>query len=206
MSQTPYPEAARALLRDTLLDAAGALLAQRPWSKVSMGEVARHAGVSRQTLYNELGGRPELAEAYVLREATRLLDGVREAITTHAGDPRLALHAAFERFLLAARETPMVRAIVADDGSDGLLPLVTTQGGAVIAMGTEGLTAVLLATWPGVAATDARRLADAIVRLAISHAARPGGPPAKVAADVAALLGPHVEAVVAAAPARTRAA
>jgi AcrR family transcriptional regulator len=203
---TQYPEAAKQLLRDTLLDAAGALLAERPWSKVSMGEVSRRAGVSRQTLYNEFGGRPELAQAYVLREATRLLAEVREAIAPRADDPRAALEAAFERFLVVARDVPMVRAIVADDGSDGLLPLVTTQGGAVIAAGTEGLTSVMRDTWPGLAAADARRLADAVVRLAISHAARAGGPPAQVAADVATLLGPHVEAVVAALPKRRRAA
>jgi AcrR family transcriptional regulator len=201
----PYPEAARALLRDTLLDAAGALLADRPWSKVSMGEVARRAGVSRQTLYNELGGRPELAEAYVLREAGRLLAAVREAIEARADDPREALRGAFERFLVLARDTPMVRAIVADDGSDGLLPLVTTQGGAVIGFAGDGLAEVLRATWPGVPAADARRLADAVVRLAISHAARPAGPPNRTAADLATLLGPHVEAVVGA-HARRRAA
>ena len=34
-----------------------------------MAQIARTAGVSRQTLYNEFGSRPEFAEVYVLREA-----------------------------------------------------------------------------------------------------------------------------------------
>lgn len=205
---TPYPQAARALLRDTLLDAAGDLLAQRPWSKVSMGEVAKRAGVSRQTLYNEIGGRPELAQAYVLREARLLLAAVEAVLGARPDDPRAALAGAFERFLVLAAERPLVRAIVDDDGSDGLLALVTTQGGAVIGFAVDGLAAALTRTWPGLVNADARRVADATVRLAISHASRPAGPPATTAADVAALLGPHLDELLAALPgaARRRAA
>ena len=75
-----YPVAARALLRDTLLDAVGTLLDERGWSDVPMAEVARRAGVSRQTLYNEFGDRTGLAAAYVLREAQSFLADVEEAI------------------------------------------------------------------------------------------------------------------------------
>ena len=72
----PYAVAARALLRDSLLDAAGTLLRDRSWGEVTMAEVARAAGVSRQTLYNEFGSRPEFAQAYVLREADRFIAAV----------------------------------------------------------------------------------------------------------------------------------
>lgn len=53
--RAPYAVAARELLRDTLLDAARDLLGERDWSEVTMADIATAAGVSRQTLYSELG-------------------------------------------------------------------------------------------------------------------------------------------------------
>jgi AcrR family transcriptional regulator len=78
-------------LRDGLLDAADSLLDDRPWAKISMGEVARRAGVSRQSLYNEFGGRAEFAEALLVREAERLLAGPEREIAAHPDDPRAAI-------------------------------------------------------------------------------------------------------------------
>ncbi len=57
MAVASYPTAARQLLRDTLLDAMRELMAEREWGQISMAEVARVAGVSRQTLYKEFGTR-----------------------------------------------------------------------------------------------------------------------------------------------------
>ena len=71
-----YSEAARELLRTTLLDAARALLGERGWARVTMADVAARVGVSRQTLYNTFGSRDELAQALVLREQERMLAGV----------------------------------------------------------------------------------------------------------------------------------
>ena len=54
--------AARELLRSTLLDAARAELASRRWTEITMADIARAAGVSRQTLYKEFGSREEFAQ------------------------------------------------------------------------------------------------------------------------------------------------
>ena len=124
----PYAVAARALLRDSLLDAAGALLRDRSWGEVTMAEVARAAGVSRQTLYNEFGSRPEFAQAYVLREADRFIAAVELAISANAPDAEAALGAAFDLFIAAAAENPLVRAVLTPGGESELLPLVTTRG------------------------------------------------------------------------------
>jgi len=62
-ARVPYAEAAKALLRDTLFDAAGELLRHRGWSDLTMADVATAAGVSRQTLYKEFGSRPAFAQA-----------------------------------------------------------------------------------------------------------------------------------------------
>ena len=74
--RTPYPQAARQLLRETLFGAARDELERRAWSEVTMADVASAAGVSRQTLYKEFGNRDEFAQAFVIHEGERFLDGV----------------------------------------------------------------------------------------------------------------------------------
>jgi AcrR family transcriptional regulator len=196
----PYPEAARALLRDTVLDAAGELMRERPWAKVTMADVARVAGVSRQTLYNEFGGRTQVAQAYVLREADRFLGAIERVIVAHADDPRAALTAAFDLFLTSAGDNPLVAAIAGHEGGEELLALVTVHGGDLLALAAARLADLLRHTWPQVTLEDARIVSDCLVRLAISHAALPGGPSADVAAGVARVLGPLVDELLAADP------
>lgn len=192
----PYPAAARDLLRNTLLDAARALLAERSWSQVTMSDVARAAGVSRQTVYNEFGTRGEFAQALVFREADEFLAAVEEEVRARPEDAVAALTGALEVFLRAAAEDPLIRAVVAGDDDGDLLPLVTTRGGPVVDFGAERLAAVIREVWPQVAARDARRLADCLVRLGISHAALPAGAPAPTARAVASVLAPYVESLV----------
>ncbi|MGW4277962.1 TetR/AcrR family transcriptional regulator, partial [Streptomyces seoulensis] len=58
--------------RESLLDAAYVALARLPWPAVRMVDVAAAAGVSRQTLYNEFGGKDGLARALVSRTGLRV--------------------------------------------------------------------------------------------------------------------------------------
>ena len=83
----PYSVAARELLRDTLLDAARDELRERQWGEITMADIARAAGVSRQTLYKEFGSRDAFAQALVLREADRFLASVETAVRAHIDDP-----------------------------------------------------------------------------------------------------------------------
>ena len=191
---TTYPVAAKRLLRETLLDAADGLLDERPWAKISMGEVARRAGVSRQTLYNEFGGRREFAEAFILREAERLLAGPELQIANHPEDPRAAITGAVRTFLEAAARNRLLQSMVSEP-DDGLLALVTTRD-AVLTVAVDRLAGLIERTWPGVDGAAARRLTETVVRLGISHATLPTGTPERTARDVAAVLGPHIEALV----------
>jgi AcrR family transcriptional regulator len=170
----PYAVAARALLRDTLLDAARAELEHRPWSEVTMAEVAAKAGVSRQTLYKEFGSREEFAQVFVLREAQRFIGAVEGALDAHLEDPKAALAAAFGLFLTAAGEDPLIRAAIA--GSGEMLPFVTTQGQPLVEGAAERLGAAIAERWPQAAAHDTALLAECLVRLAISASSRVGGP------------------------------
>lgn len=194
--RTPYSVAARELLRETLLDAAGDQLRQRSWSEVTMADIATAAGVSRQTLYTEFGSRAEFSQAFVLRETARFLEAVEQAVRVNAEDPTAALAAAFDLFLSVAAEHPLIRALISGDGTaDSLLPLITTQGKPVVESAAEHLAGVIVSCWPQVEEADARMLAECLVRLAISHAALPTDPAGMTAASVTTLLGPFVEQV-----------
>ncbi|MGZ5369646.1 MAG: TetR/AcrR family transcriptional regulator, partial [Aeromicrobium sp.] len=52
----------RTVLHERLLDAAQEITVASSWSDVTMGRIAEIAGVSRQTVYNEVGSKPELAD------------------------------------------------------------------------------------------------------------------------------------------------
>ncbi len=198
MSATlPYSVAARELLRNTLLDAACDQLNSRRWADVTMADIALAAGVSRQTLYKEFRSRQQFAQALAMREAERFLLSVEHAVTAHLDDPASALAAAFDVFLTAAAENPLVRTIVHGDGAEELLAMFTTHGQPLVQGATERLTAVIRASWPPVPHDDAELLSECLVRLAISYAGLPKGPTSMSAASVATLLGPYVEQLVA---------
>jgi AcrR family transcriptional regulator len=195
--RTTYAQAARELLRETLLDAAREELQRRGWAQITMSDIAAAAGVSRQTLYKEFGSRDEFAQAFVMREVDRFLAAVELAVNEHLDDPSTALSAAFDVFLTAAAEDPLVRTLLTGDEAHSLLALVTTQGKPVVAGATERLSEIILAGWPAVNPADARLLAECLVRLAISYAALPAGPTGMTAASVTTLLGPYIERVLA---------
>lgn len=190
---TSYRGAVRQLLRDRLLDAGRDQLRERPWSQVTMADIAAAAGVSRQTLYNELGTRDEFGQALLMREAGRFLDAVEEAIDDHADQPLAALRAALERFLAIAAGDPFVRMLLGDDGAGGLLPLVTTRSGPVVDWARRRLGDSILARWPHVDPVDVEALADALVRLAISHVTAPRDTPSRTAEEITRLLAPSIE-------------
>ena len=86
----PYAEASRVLLRDSILDGMRELLLTRDWSSITLSDVAKAAGISRQTIYNEFGSRQGLAQGYALRLADRLVDRIEGAIraTSATSTPR----------------------------------------------------------------------------------------------------------------------
>jgi AcrR family transcriptional regulator len=190
---TPYPEAARNLLRETFFGAARDELERRKWSEITMSDVARTAGVSRQTLYKEFGSRDEFAQAFVIHVGERFLDEVEASVRQHLDDPRAAIGAALETFLRTAGGDPLVRILLSDDGTGGMLPFVTTQGMPVVQWATARLTATIEQGWPQAPAEKARLLAETLVRLAISHVTAPGDSPEKTAAATGELLGPFID-------------
>jgi AcrR family transcriptional regulator len=204
LTRPSFADATRELLRQRLLDAAEELLVDVDWAAITMAAVARGAGVSRQTLYNEFGSRQEFAQAFVLREADRFLGAAERAIADRADDPQAALTAAFGGFLQAAADNALVRAIVAGDPGSGLLALVTTRGALLVGVAGARLAACFAATWPQLTEKQACSAAENTVRLAISHALLPTAPADIAGASVAALLAPALERRIAGRAASTR--
>ena len=158
-----------------------------------MAEVAAAAGVSRQTLYKEFGSRDEFAQAFVIHEGERFLDGVEAAIREHLDDPRAAVNAALEAFLRTAGEDPIVRVLLSDDGAGGMLPFVTTQGVPVVQWATARLSVAIQEGWPQAPVEMTALLAESLVRLAISYVTAPSGTPEATAMAAGELLGPFID-------------
>ncbi|MEH3054479.1 MAG: TetR family transcriptional regulator [Patulibacter minatonensis] len=188
-----YQSAAKQLLRTSLLESARQLLRDRSWPEITMSQLASAAGVSRQTLYNEFGSRTGFVQAYVLYDADRILTVVEEAIASAGGDPAATIDIAFRRFLEIMEVDPLAVSVLSGTDEDGLLALVTTRGGPVLAYAAHRLGEAIGAMWPQAATEDVALLARELVRLALSHAMLPGGSPDEAAARIAALLTPFAE-------------
>jgi len=192
-TRTPYAEAARELLRQTLFGAAREQMEERPWSEVTMADVAAAAGVSRQTLYKEFGNRNEFGLAFVINEGEHFLDEVDQAVLANSEDSRAAVAAALELFLTTAGEDPLIKMLLSDDGTGGMLPFVTTQGMPVVQWATARLATTIESGWPQAPKADVLLLSEALVRLAISYITAPGEAPETIASSVAELLGPFID-------------
>jgi AcrR family transcriptional regulator len=193
-ARVPYPEAARSLLRETVLAAVDELIRSRGWTATTMSDVAAAAGVSRQTLYNEFGSRPALVEAYLSREIDTLVVQVTEAVRANADDAHRALHTAFTLFLKLASDEPIMQ-VIASNADGGELQQLLTGIGQQLA--EARVAALIPEVWPQVTVTDARLLADSLVRLAISHALLPTGDPAGTARGIGRMLAPFVDQLLA---------
>ena len=142
--RVPYAEAARVLLRDSVLDAMRDELLATDWSGITLADVARAAGVSRQTIYNEFGSRHGLAQAYALRLADRLVDEIDGAINAHVDDIHGAFLAGFRGFFAASAADPLVISLLSGEAKPDLLQLITTDSGPIITRCSERLRAAFM--------------------------------------------------------------
>lgn len=170
---------APARTRDRLLDAATVLIAGEGWAAVTMGKLAAHVGVSRQTVYNELGSKAELAEALLLRETERFAERVTEVVAAHPGRAVDGVTAAFRETLEAARVNPLLLIALgcAKGGRDDFLPLLTTRPEAVLERSVDTVAAVFARCYPEAGLTPSEWVVavEAFVRLLLSHLVQPSG-------------------------------
>lgn len=179
---TPAPT-----MRQRVVEAAVAMTTESGWSAVTMGALADRVGVSRQTVYNEVGTKPGLAEAMILHELDRFLGVVTRAFDEQPGDLVEAIRAASRGVLELAQDNKLLHAVVsATHGADTeLLPLLTTHAESLLAAAKIVVRERLA---PYAIALDATQLdagIDMIVRVVLSHVMQPSGTPERTADDIA---------------------
>lgn len=201
-TRLPYAEASRALLRDSVLDAMREELLTKDWAAITLSDVARSAGVSRQTIYNEFGSRHGLAQGYALRLADRLVDEVSHAIDAHTGELYDAFLDGFRAFFTDSAADPLVISLLSGEAKPDLLQIITTDSGPIIKHCSDRLTGAFVESWVQTSESDAGVLARAIVRLAMSYVSMPPEADHDVAADLARLMTPFAERYSGPAPMR----
>jgi AcrR family transcriptional regulator len=193
VERIPYAEASRALLRDSVLDAMRDLLLTRDWSAITLADVARSAGISRQTIYNEFGSRQGLAQGYALRLADHLVDAIHAALDANVGNFYEAFLAGFRSFFAQSASDPLVISLLSGVAKPDLLQLITTDSAPIITRASARLSSALTTTWVATSDEDAGVLARAIVRLALSYVSMPPEADHDVARDLARLMTPFAE-------------
>jgi len=182
-------------VRERLVAAAAQITTESGWASVTMGKVAARAGFSRQTVYNELGSKPALGQAMVMRELERFLAAVEEELDSH-DDLVEAIRSAAERILRMARANPLLDAVLAsahgvtrgERGSDNeLLPFLTTDAAPLISAAAAVIAERLPERFPdtGLDEREAQVAIDSVVRLVLSHVMQPGDDPASTADSIA---------------------
>ncbi|GAB3870036.1 TetR family transcriptional regulator [Kibdelosporangium lantanae] len=189
---TPFTERVRLSLRETLLEAAADLLAEHGFAGLRMVDVAAAAGVSRQTVYNEFGNKSALVDAVALRTVAEFIDG-GEQVWLAAGDVEAAIQAAVAYTIRHGRENRLVASVIGGAEAEDMLPLLTTRGEPVLRPAIERTAWHLVNRVPTLPTEQATLIAEATVRLAVSHMMLPGGDPEQAAAGVCAVVLPAVQ-------------
>jgi AcrR family transcriptional regulator len=186
MVTTTAPDTTRSDTGARILDAAFHRVMDIGLARTTVEDVARAAGLSRQTIYRYFPSKEHLITALVLREEERFLDGIRQAF---AVDPELeaAISDGILFCLRFARQHPLLDRLLETD-PETLLPYLTTRGGPVIRRARDVLKSLLVKkAWVRVDLLDAA--VDSAARTVISYALTPPDRrPEDVARDLARIL------------------
>ncbi|MFE1954350.1 TetR family transcriptional regulator [Streptomyces sp. NPDC059524] len=189
---TRFREAVRDLLRERVLDAAYELVTTEGWGRLRVAAVARAAGVSRQTVYNEFGSNSKdaIGLALVEREAERFLLGIQRELDAHRDSLDAAARAGVGFVLGQAADNPLIKSVLtaARGGEDDdLLAYLTTRPEPVFDTATVMLDAYAADAWPEVDDLSRSLAVEAIVRLTVSHIVQPAASPEESARRIAAI-------------------
>lgn len=173
--------------RERLLVEASELTRSGGWQSITMAKLADRVGVSRQTVYNEIGSKQQLAEAMIMRELEIFLRGVDNAFASNPDDLIAAIRDAATEVLREARNNPLLHAVLsASHGAESqLLPLLTTQVDPIISAAGVLIRAHLTAYDVELTEERTEALVDMVIRLLLSHVTAPGATPERTADDIA---------------------
>ncbi|NBE55231.1 TetR family transcriptional regulator [Streptomyces boluensis] len=189
---TRFRQAVRTLLRSEILDAAYQLVTDEGWAGLRVAPVARIAGCSRQTVYNEFGtnAKDAIGLALVEREAEHFLLGIQAQLDAHRASLEEAATAGVGFVLRRAVDNPLIRSVLtaARGGQDDeLLAYLTTRPEPVFDTATTMLDAYAADAWPEVDAVSRSLAVETIVRLTVSHIVQPAADPEESARRIAVI-------------------
>ena len=167
-------------VEERLLDATLEVAADHGIRRLSVGDVAKRAGLSRQTLYKHFASRDDLVSRTVLREAGRIVEQVIAAAVLH-DDPVAAIEAAILETLRLVRGHPLLDRLVATE-PEVLLPLLIGGPWGVLGAIRDISKQIIEERVPGATGPESSSAADLLSRMLISYTVRsPDQPPEEVA-------------------------
>lgn len=123
--------------RQRILDAALAQFEDFGLRRTTMEDVARHAGISRITIYRRFAGKEALVEAVLLRESSRFFTALDAAVADlPTTDERLVEGFAFT--LEHLRRHVLLNRLLSTE-PEALLPFLTVDAGPILAAAREFL-------------------------------------------------------------------
>lgn len=174
-------------VRHRLLRAALEVAAVHGITRLAMGDVARAAGLSRQTLYKYFPSKQALVSAVVATEAATIVEAVVAAVDRQP-DRRDAVEAGMLAVLRLTRDHPLLDRLVRTE-PEALIPLLVAESSPTLLLVRDAVGGVIASRFPELDAVSLRRLADMVARLLVSYAvSAPDDPPEVVAAAAARFL------------------
>ena len=170
-----------------ILDATLATMADHGIARLSLEDVARRAGLSRQTVYRYFPSKRELVDATVLREEQVFIANMVSAADRQR-ELEPALRAAIEAAMRTGQAHALLNRLLATE-PESLVALVTTDRGPVLSAARQALEEILAGWLPRVPKARLGMAADAVARLVVSYVVNPpADSPPQVASRLAQLL------------------
>lgn len=139
--------------------------------RMSLEDVGRESGLSRQTVYRYFESKQALVTAVILREEEVLITKVQQAIAQHV-DLRPAFEAGIRTMLETTRAHPLLDRLLATE-PEALLPFLTTGAGPVLTAARPALEDFFTERLPHLSPPTVRHVVDMVTRLLISYTINP---------------------------------
>lgn len=180
-------EAPEPTVRERIMAAGLSVAETHGLTRLSMGDVAKQAGVSRQTVYKYFPAKETLIGAVVEHEAATLIAAV-VAAAQGQDDPAEAMQAALVAALRGTRDHALLDRLLRTE-PEMLLPFLTGRDSAVMGQVREIAELVIGLRLPDIDRAELHRYADIVARLLLSFAVNPPDEePEVLAASVAQFL------------------
>jgi TetR/AcrR family transcriptional repressor of mexJK operon len=148
--------------RDLIMQAASALFLQQSYAHTSMDTIAKHAGVSKQTVYSHFANKDELFEACIVDTCHAYrLDDARGLQNEFAGDLLAQLHAIASQFVALMHDPKVInmyRVVIGEAHHSPHIAQIFFKAGPQTALDT--VTDCILKQYPSCPATEANALAN----------------------------------------------